>query len=355
MPARQKRKEEQAEVQQKKKQKEEEEVEQQTGEEEEEGGPIPIQFLENQGGLKASDIKLLMDNAFFTVESVAYAPRKRLTQIKGLSDAKVDRIKAEVDKIIPLGFCTATEYHEARKNILSITTGSRELDKLLGGGFETGSITEIFGEFRTGKTQLCHTLCVTCQLPIEKSGGEGRALYIDTEGTFRPQRLRDIAKRYELDPDDVLDNIAYGKAHNTDHQNQLLIQAAAMMSENRYALIVVDSATALYRTDYTGRGELAARQQHLGQFLRALTNLAEEYGIAVVITNQVVATPDAMPGTSALKPIGGNIMAHASTTRLYLRKGARENRLCKIFDSPSLPEGEAPFAIFEDGIGDSRD
>ncbi|KAJ9472845.1 DNA repair protein rhp51 [Diplonema papillatum] len=357
MPAKQKRKEE-AEQQSKKRAKEEEPAQQPAtaeAEEAEEAGPTPVQFLENQGGLKASDIKLLMDNGFFTVESVAYAPRKRLVEIKGLSDAKVDRIKVEVDKIVPLGFCTARDYHEARKNQLSITTGSRELDKLLGGGLETGSITEIFGEFRTGKTQLCHTLCVTCQLPIEKGGGEGRALFIDTEGTFRPQRMRDIAKRYELDPDDVLDNIAYGRAHNSDHQNQLLVQAAAMMAESRYALIVVDSATALYRTDYTGRAELAPRQQHLAQFLRALTNLAEEYGIAVVISNQVVATPDAMPGTTPLKPIGGNIMAHASTTRLFLRKHRGENRICKIYDSPSLPEGEAFFAIFEDGVGDARD
>eukprot|EP01060_Flectonema_neradi_P034274 TRINITY_DN595_c1_g1_i1.p1 TRINITY_DN595_c1_g1~~TRINITY_DN595_c1_g1_i1.p1 ORF type:complete len:356 (+),score=88.51 TRINITY_DN595_c1_g1_i1:66-1133(+) len=355
MPGRQQKRKEEQEPQHEIKKRKEEEEEQQDEQEEGDGGPTPIQFLEGQGGLKASDIKILMDNHFFTVESVAYAARKRLTSIKGFSDAKVDKIKAEVDKIFPLGFCTAADYHEARKNQLFITTGCRDLDKLLGGGFETGSITEIFGEFRTGKTQLCHTLCITCQLPISKSGGEGRALYIDTEGTFRPQRLRDIAKRYELDPDDVLDNIAYGRAHNSDHQCSLLVQAAAMMAENRYALIVVDSATALYRTDYTGRGELAARQQHLAQFLRALTNLAEEYGIAVVITNQVVATPDAMPGTTAIKPIGGNIMAHASTTRLQLRKGRGENRICKIFDSPSLPEGEAAFGIFEDGIGDSRD
>eukprot|EP00755_Sulcionema_specki_P011719 Sspe_Gene.7961::Locus_2699_Transcript_1_2_Confidence_0.667_Length_2269::g.7961::m.7961/K04482/RAD51; DNA repair protein RAD51 len=323
--------------------------------EEDQGGPVPIQVLETQG-IKAQDIKLLMDSGFWTVESVAYAPKKQLLQIKGLSDGKVDRIKQEADKIVPLGFTTASEYHEARKSQLTITTGARELDKLLGGGFETGSITEIFGEFRTGKTQLCHTLCVTCQLPYSQGGGEGRSLYIDTEGTFRPARLRSIAERYNLDPDDVLDNVAYGRAFNSDHQRALLVQAAAMMAENRYALIVVGSATALYRTDYSGRGELAARQMHLAQFLRALTNLAEEYGIAVVITNQVVAQPDnMMPGAPSVKPIGGNIIAHASTTRLFLRKGRGENRICKIYDSPCLPEGEAPFAIFEDGIGDARD
>ena len=328
-----------------------EEVAAQEEEEEEEGGPTPTQRLEGHGGITAKDVAFLMNSTFFTCESIAFATKKRLREIKGLSDVKVDKIKEEVDKIVPLGFCTAKECHLARKNQISITTGSRKLDEVLGGGFETGSITEIYGEFRTGKTQLCHTLCVTCQLPVEKNGGEGRALYIDTEGTFRPQRMRDIAKRYGLDADDVLDNISYGRAYNSEHQNQLLVQATAMMAENRHALIVVDSATALYRTDYSGRGELAARQQHLAQFLRALTNLAEEYGIAVVITNQVTASPDMHSGPT-LKPIGGNIMAHASTTRLHLKKGMKDTRVCKVVDSPCLPEEEAAFAIFEDGIGD---
>lgn len=240
---------------------------------------------------------------------------------------------------------------------LQVTTGSKELDKLLQGGIETGSITELFGEFRTGKSQLCHTLAVTCQLPINMGGAEGKCLYIDTEGTFRPERLLAVAERYELSGNDVLDNVAYARAYNTDHQTQLLIQAAAMMSESRYALIVVDSATALYRTDYSGRGELSARQMHLARFLRMLLRLADEFGVAVVLTNQVVAQVDgaAMFAADPKKPIGGNIMAHASTTRLYFRKGRGEQRICKIYDSPCLPESEAIFAINADGIGDAKE
>lgn len=168
----------------------------------------------------------------------------------------------------------------------------------------------MFGEFRTGKTQLCHQLCVTCQLPVDRGGGEGKALYIDTEGTFRPQRLQAIAERYGLDGDSVLDNVAFARAYNSEHQMQLLVQASAMMAESRFALVIVDSATALFRTDYSGRGELAARQQELAKyvaccafcvgfvavlltclrcfrFLRALTRMADEFGVAVVITNQV--------------------------------------------------------------------
>ena len=183
-----------------------------------------------------------------------------------------------------------------------------------------------------------------------------------------------VAERYGLQGSDVLDNVAYARAYNSDHQMTLLTQAAAMMSESRYAVVVVDSATACYRTDYSGRGELSARQMHLAQFLRALLKLADEFGVAVVVTNQVVAQVDggAMFNADPKKPIGGNIMAHASTTRyahsgqfghnfdhficrLYLRKGRGEQRICKIYDSPCLPEGEAVFAINADGVGDVKD
>lgn len=316
-----------------------------------------IQLLESYG-VASSDIKKLMEYGFYTVESVAYAPKKNILAVKGISEGKAEKIMAECAKLVPMGFTSAVVYHEARKEIIMVTTGSREVDKLLGGGIETGSITELFGEFRTGKTQLCHTLCVTCQLPISQGGAEGMALYIDTEGTFRPERLVAVAERYKLDSQDVLANVACARAFNTDHQQQLLLQASAMMAENRFAIIIVDSATALYRTDYSGRNELAARQMHLGKFLRSLHNLAEEYGVAVVVTNQVVANVDGsaqMFQADAKKPIGGHIMAHASTTRLSLRKGRGEQRIMKVYDSPCLAEAEAIFGIYDDGVGDARD
>ncbi|XP_064601425.1 DNA repair protein RAD51 homolog 1 [Liolophura sinensis] len=324
--------------------------------EDESFGPMPLNRLE-ASGISANDIKKLEESGYFTVESVAFAPKKSLLAIKGISEAKADKILNEAAKLVPMGFTTATEFHQKRSEIIQISTGSKELDKLLQGGIETGSITEIFGEFRTGKTQICHTLAVTCQLPIDMGGGEGKALYVDTEGTFRPERLLAVSERYGLSGSDVLDNVAYARAYNSDHQSQLLIQAAAMMAESRYALMIVDSATALYRTDYSGRGELSARQMHLARFLRTLLRLADEFGVAVVITNQVVAQVDgaAMFSADPKKPIGGNIIAHASTTRLYLRKGRGETRICKIYDSPCLPEAEAMFAINADGIGDAKD
>ncbi|CAO0791847.1 unnamed protein product [Mucor circinelloides] len=327
----------------------------QTQSDDEETGFLLISKLESSG-ISATDIKKLREGGFYTVESVAYAPKKNLLAIKGISETKADRILAEAAKIVNLGFTTAMDVHQRRQEIVTITTGSAELDRILGGGIETGSITELFGEFRTGKSQLCHTLAVTAQLPVAMGGGEGKCLFIDTEGTFRPSRILSIANKYSLNGEETLDNIAYARAYNTDHQTSLLIQAAAMMSEARFSILIVDSAMALYRTDFAGRGELAARQIHLGQFLRQLQRLADEFGVAVVITNQVVSQVDggaSMFNPDPKKPAGGNIIAHASCTRLQLRKGRGENRICKIYDSPSLAESECTFAIMEDGISDA--
>lgn len=309
-------------------------------------------------GVSASDVAKLSEAGYNTVQSLAFAPRKELLEVKGFSDVKVDKLIKEAAKLVPMGFTSATDYHAKRAEVCYISTGSSELDKLLHGGIESGSITEIFGEFRTGKTQICHTIAVTCQLPVENGGGGGKCLYIDTEGTFRTERFIPIAERLGLDPNIVMENISYARAYNSDHQNNLLLHASAMMTENKYSLLIVDSATALYRTDYSGRGELGARQIHLARFLRSLTNLAETYGVAVVITNQVVASVDgasAMFNADPKKPIGGNIIAHASTTRLYLRKGRGNTRICKIYDSPCLPESESVFAITEAGIADPEE
>ncbi|KAF3939465.1 hypothetical protein ABW19_dt0204627 [Dactylella cylindrospora] len=317
------------------------------------GAPTPLAQLEGNG-IHARDIKAIVEAGYNTVEAVAYTSKRQLLTIKGISEAKADKIIAEASKLVPMGFTTATDVHQRRSELISLTTGSKQLDTLLAGGIETGSITEIFGEFRTGKSQLCHTLAVTCQLPFDMGGGEGKCLYIDTEGTFRPVRLLAVARRYGLNGEEVLDNVAYARAYNSDHQLQLLNLAAQMMTETRFALLIVDSATSLYRTDFSGRGDLSARQMHLARFMRQLQRLADEFGIAVVITNQVVAQVDggAMFNMDPKKPIGGNIIAHASTTRLSLKKGRGETRICKIYDSPCLPESECLFAINEDGIGD---
>ncbi|CEP12164.1 hypothetical protein [Parasitella parasitica] len=309
-------------------------------------------------GVQEADIIKLQAAGFYTIDAIAYSPRKMLLAIKGLSEAKVDKIMKEVSALIDIGFTTALDVQQRRSELIYITTGSRDLDMLLGGGIETGSITELFGEFRCGKTQLCHTLAVSCQLSMEQGGAEGKCLYIDTEGTFRTNRIVSIAARFGLDAETCLDNIAYARAYNTDHQTALLVQAAAMMSETRFALVVVDSIISLYRTDYLGRGELSARQMHLARFLRSLQRIADEFGVAVVVTNQILATVDgsaSMFTSDAKKPTGGNIMGHSCCTRLQFKKGRGETRICKIYDSPSLPESECTFAIAEEGIKDAQD
>ncbi|KAE8714063.1 DNA repair protein RAD51-like protein 1 [Hibiscus syriacus] len=297
-------------------------------------GPFPVEQLQ-ESGIASLDIKKLKDAGLCTVESIVYTPRKDLLQIKGISEAKVDKIMEAASKLLPLGFTSASQLHAQRLEIIQITSGSSELDKILDGGIETGSITEIY----------------------DQGGGEGKAMYIDAEGTFRPQRLLQIAERFGLNGADVLENVAYARAYNTDHQSRLLLEAASMMVETRFALMIVDSATALYRTDFTGRGELSARQMHLAKFLRSLQKLADEFGVAVVITNQVVAQVDgsAIFAGPQIKPIGGNIMAHASTTRLALRKGRGEERICKVISSPCLAEAEARFQISPGGVSDVKD
>ncbi|GCE97137.1 recombinase rad51 [Zygosaccharomyces mellis] len=317
---------------------------------------VPLEKLQING-ITSSDLNKLREFGLHTVEAVAYAPRKQLMEVKGISEAKADRLLNEAARLVPMGFVTAADFHLRRSEMICLTTGSKNLDTLLGGGVETGSITELFGEFRTGKSQLCHTLAVTCQIPLDIGGGEGKCLYIDTEGTFRPVRLVSIAQRFGLDPDDALNNVAYARAYNADHQVRLLDAAAQMMSESRFSLVVVDSVMALYRTDFSGRGELSARQMHLAKFMRALQRLADQFGVAVVVTNQVVAQVDGGMtfNPDPKKPIGGNIMAHSSTTRLGFRKGKGCQRLCKVVDSPCLPEADCIFAIYEDGVGDPRE
>jgi meiotic recombination protein DMC1 len=228
----------------------------------------------------------LKDAGFFTVSAVLMHTQKTLNQVKGLSEQKIIKIREAALKIVGAGFITGNEARSRRLQIIHISTGSPALDEILGGGIETASITEAFGEFRCGKTQLSHTMCVTAQMPRDAGGGNGRVAFIDTENTFRPERIVEIAQRFELDPDDVLDNIMVARAYTSEHQIELLDHVAARMASDRFALLIVDSATALFRVDFSGRGELADRQQKLNRFMSSLAKISEQFGVAVWITNQ---------------------------------------------------------------------
>jgi meiotic recombination protein DMC1 len=194
-------------------------------------------------------------------------------------------------------------------------------------------------------------------MPRAQGGGNGKVAFLDTEGTFRPERIQKICERYGLDSEVVLDNILYARIYNHDMQMQILTPLVAKMVEEKFSLIIVDSIMALFRVDFSGRGELAERQQKLGKLLAQLTKIAEQFNVAVFITNQVTADPGG--GSTFMadpkKPVGGHILAHASTTRLYLRKGRGEQRICKIFDSPSVPEAEAIYSLSDGGITDAKD
>jgi meiotic recombination protein DMC1 len=311
----------------------------------------------SQVGINESDITKLKANGLTTVKSVQTITSRNLLKIKGFSEAKVEKVKEAANKLLQNGFITATELQHRRKFILKISTGSKEFDKLLGGGIQSMSITEAFGEFRTGKTQLGHTMSVTCQLPVEMGGANGKAAYIDTEGTFRPERIYAIAERFGLDPEITISNIMYARAYNSEHQLALLNELCIRLCDDRqYRLVVIDSIMALFRTDFAGRGELNERQQKLGQMLAKLTRIAEEFNVAVYLTNQMTADPGAtLAFGDSKKPIGGHVLAHASATRLYLRKGRGETRVCKIWDSPDVPEAEAMYEITTGGINDCKD
>ncbi|KAK4265539.1 hypothetical protein QN277_026578 [Acacia crassicarpa] len=307
-------------------------------------------------GINAGDVKKLQDAGIYTCNGLMMHTKKNLTGIKGLSEAKVDKICEAAEKLVNFGYITGSDVLLKRKSVVRVTTGSQALDELLGGGIETSAITEAFGEFRSGKTQLAHTLCVSTQLPTSMRGGNGKVAYIDTEGTFRPDRIVPIAERFGMDPGAVLDNIIYARAYTYEHQYNLLLGLAAKMSEEPFRLLIIDSIIALFRVDFSGRGELAERQQRLGQMLSRITKIAEEFNVAVYMTNQVIADPGGgMFVTDPKKPAGGHVLAHAVTVRLMFRKGKGEQRVCKVFDAPNLPEAEAVFQITPGGIADVKD
>lgn len=314
----------------------------------------PIEQLQEEG-VNMADIIRLKSAGLCTIQALYMMTKRNLCKIKGMSELKAEKLKELAAKLVNTDFQTANDFIEKRKSIYKISTGSSELDKILGGGIQTQSITELFGEFRTGKTQMCLTLCVTTQLDRESGGGEGKVAFIDTEGTFRPERLKDISDRFQLETNSALDNVIYARAYNSDHQNDLLTVLAAKFTEDpSFRLLIIDSVIALFRTDFVGRGELGERQQKLNVFLQRLMKLSEEFNIAVLITNQMMSDPGATMSfvSDPKKPIGGHVLAHASTTRIYLRKGREDVRIAKIYDSPDMPEAEAQYSISNSGVKD---
>lgn len=278
-----------------------------------------------------------------------------LSDMAGVGEAVARKAIQAARGMMNLGFMDGMEFSKRREDVMYITTGSTNLNNLLGGkGVETRSMTEAYGAFGSGKTQLALSLAVNVQLPKDQGGANGKAVFIDTEGTFRPSRIRQIAESMGANPEKILKNILVARAFNSDHQILLIDKISEMIKDGEpIKLVIIDSLTAHFRAEFSGRGQLADRQQKLNRYLHNLIKMAEQHNLAVYVTNQVMANPGMMFGDPTT-PIGGNILGHASTYRMYFRRGKQGSRVAKLIDSPNLPDNEAQFFVTEAGVKDEE-
>ncbi len=308
--------------------------------------------LKDLSGVGDTTAKKLRDSGINSIRILAIYPLTKLMEEAGIGEKTARKIIKAAQDIEKMGFKSADIIWEKRKHLNRLTTNSSTLDEILGGGIEPGSVTEFYGEYRTGKTQIAHQLCVNVQLPYEEGGLEGSALYVDTESTFRPERIIQMADAKNLDYNKTLKNIIVGRAYNSDHQVLLIKEATKIIKEKNIKLVVVDSIIGHFRSEYIGRGTLANRQQTLNVHIHDLLRLTEVFEeLAVMFTNQVSSKPDVFYGNPTVAT-GGHIIAHGATVRIYLRKGKGEQRVAKMIDAPHLPEAEAVFSITEEGIKD---
>ncbi|MEA2035734.1 MAG: DNA repair and recombination protein RadA [Euryarchaeota archaeon] len=316
--------------------------------------------IEDLPGVGPTTADKLREAGYCTIEGIATASRSDLVEAAEIGESTAKKmIKAAREMADIGGFKTGTAVLEDRKEVRKLKTLVEEFDDLLGGGLETKSISEVYGEFGSGKSQISHQMSVNVQLPEEVGGLGGSCLYIDTENTFRPERIEQMVDGLELDIEippvsEFLENIHVAKGYTSDHQMLLTDSARELASELKDSekpvkLIIVDSLTAHFRAEYSGRGTLSLRQQKLNKHMYDLAKLAEECNAVVLVTNQVMANPAVFFGDPT-KPIGGNIVGHASKFRLYLRKSKGSKRVAKLVDSPNLPDGEAAFVVESAGL-----
>ncbi len=306
-------------------------------------------LLEDLPGVGAATAQKLQETGFADLMAIAVSSPGELVDAIGVTEAVARKIINAARSSMDMGFESGDDLLKKRQRVIKLSTGSNAFDKLLGGGVETGSITECFGEFGSGKTQIGHILAVTAQ----KLDPTAVAVYIDTENTFRPERIKQLAEGAGLDPAKVLSNIQVARAYNSDHQMLLTEKVEDLIQKQNLnvKLVVIDSLTAHFRAEFIGRGTLAERQQKLNKHMHTLLKLADTCNLCVYVTNQVMARPDMFFGDPT-QAIGGHIVAHASTFRIYLRKGKKGSRVAKLIDSPHLEEGEANFFVETSGLKD---
>ncbi|MBW3014948.1 DNA repair and recombination protein RadA [Candidatus Woesearchaeota archaeon] len=299
-------------------------------------------------GVGAATAEKLEAAGFTDLLSIAVSSPGQMVEAAGVSEAVARKMIQFARDSLQMGFESGDVLLKKRESIVKISTGSKAFDELLGGGFETGAITECFGEFGSGKTQIGHILASSMQ----KISQNAVAVYVDTENTFRPERIMQLAQGMNLDPELALKNIKIARAYNSDHQMLLTDKVEDLIKNGlNVKVVIIDSLTAHFRAEFIGRGTLAERQQKLNKHMHTLLKLADTYNLAVYVTNQVMAKPDQFFGDPTAA-IGGHIVAHASTFRIYLRKGKKGSRVAKLIDSPNLPESECNFYVETDGLRD---
>jgi DNA repair protein RadA len=315
--------------------------------------------LDSLEGVGPVTTKKLTDAGIHNIMDLIVRGPVDVSEVTGMDRETAEKIVTKArhllmeQGLVTKDFVTATEIYKRRQDIGRITTGTQCLDQLLDGGLETQALTEVYGEFGSGKTQFCLTMCVLCQKPKEEGGLGGGVLYIDTENTFRPERIVSIAKAKGMNPETVLDNIIVARAYNSAHQTLILEEAGPIIEQHNVKLIIADSAVGLFRSEYLGRGTLSDRQQRINRFMHMLVRTAETYNCAAIATNQVMSSPDTFFGDPT-KPIGGNVVAHTSTYRIYFKKSGKK-RIARMVDSPQHPEEEVIFAVTEGGVADPED
>ena len=307
--------------------------------------------LEELDGVGPAIAEKLRASGFDSIESLAVATSGDLMEAAEIGMRVAMKVINSARDASKMGYEKAIDVLERRKHLGHISTSSQTLNKIIGGGVETQGITEVYGEFGSGKSQIAHQLCVNVQLPPEQGGLGAKAVYIDTENTFRPERVSQMATAAGADLQQILDGIYVARAHTTDHQMLLAEKAAEIAKNDGVKLLVIDSLTALFRTEYCGRGALSERQQKLGRHIAELHKLAELNDVAVFVTNQVQSRPDVFFGDPT-RPVGGHVLAHAVTARVYLRKSKANTRTAHLVDHPGLPPESATFQIAEAGIRD---
>ncbi len=311
------------------------------------------QLITDLPGIGPSTAEKLSEAGFNDLMSIAVASPSELVAASELSDATAKKVIAIARKNIEMNFETGEDMLRRRQKVIKITTGSKELDGLFNGGVETGAVTEAYGQYGAGKSQLAHALAVRCQLPLESGGAGGMAVFIDTENTFRPERIVQISNGLGIDAEQTLKNIKVARAYNSEHQMLLAEKIEDLIKEQgqKVRVVIVDSLTAHFRAEFVGRGTLADRQQRINKHMHTLMRLADAHNVAIYVTNQVMAKPDVFFGDPT-EAIGGHIVAHNSTYRVYLRRGKKGTRVAKMVDAPNIAEKEAVFMIHEDGIKD---